>query len=78
MIVRRLAAARQAARKKYYFGELFTPSVFTTDFRVLALLFAEGRVEGALRGLKVDVFDELAGFACSGFAIHAAVFPFNR
>lgn len=42
------------------------------------LLFIKRRVEGALAGREVETLDELGGLASAVFAIHAAVFPFDR
>src|SRR5205807_2372729 len=38
----------------------------------------EGGVEGDFGGLEVELLDEGGSLAGAGFAVHAAVFPFDR
>src|SRR5688572_3791355 len=44
----------------------------------ILLVLLEGRVEGPTAGGEILRFHELAGLAGAKFALHAAVFPFDR
>ena len=52
-------------------------AVANTSMLVL-LLFRERRVEGHQARLEIEALQEFAGFGRAVFAVHAAVFPFDR